>query len=129
MGSVCTLDGVRPASSAGPIETGLSAAGVIRGSWDKYRLFHLAFSVSHTTVRSTAALQQLDLNAFCQLHLACGVYIKLREEESPFGNKACCFTALFKMPESSAISLEGRPCTTTKYLWDPWVAAKSPGYF
>jgi len=98
---------VRPARSSGPIEAGLSATGAILSTWHhQQRLFHLAFSVSHTTVHSTAALQYLDLNAFCQLHLACVVYVKLKEEESPFGNKAWCFIALFKMPESSAKSLE-----------------------
>lgn len=118
---------MRPTSSSGPIEAELSAAGVILDTTN-IDSFLLAFSVSHITACSPAVLQYLDSHAFCQLHLACGVYIKLKEEGSPFGNKAYCFTALFKMPQSSAKSLEWRPCTTTKYLWDPWVAAKSPTY-
>lgn len=106
-GGTCTLDGVRPASTSGPTKAWLSAAGLILSSWHhKHWLFCLASSVSHSTVRSSAALQNLDLNAFCQLHLSCDVYIKLKEEESPFGNKAYCFFSLFKMPQSSAKSLE-----------------------
>lgn len=97
-----TLDGVRPASSSGPTKAGLSAAGLILSSWHhKHRLFCLASPVSHSMVCSTAVLQNLDLNAFCQLHLSCDVYIKLKEEESPFGNKAYCFFALFEMPQNS----------------------------
>lgn len=116
-------------SSSDSIEAALSAAGVMLDSWHHiYRLFCLALPFSHTAVSSRADLQYLDSNTFCQIHLACGVYIKLKEEESPFGNRAYCFLALFKMPESSAKSLEYRPCTTTKQLWDPWVAARSPSY-
>lgn len=104
-GGTCTLDGVRPASSSGPTQAWLSAAGLILSSWHhKHRLFCLASSVSHSMVCSTAALQNLDLNAFCQLHLSCDVYIKLKGEESPFGSKVYCYFALFKMPQSSAKS-------------------------
>lgn len=100
-GGTCTLDGVSPASSSGPTKAWLSAAGLILSSWHhRHRLFCLASSVSHSMVCSTAAF----CHAFCQLHLSCDVYIKLKEEESPLGNKAYCFFALFKMPQSSAKS-------------------------
>lgn len=92
-----------------------------------YRLFCLAFPFSHTAMYSPADSQYLGSD-FYQLHLAHGACMKHEEEESPFGSKAYCFVAHLEMPKSNAKSLEYGPCTTTKYLWDPWVAAKSPSY-